>query len=70
MEFVPFDHKVSDSNAVFFPSSIQPMCKRAAPLTKENASSMKKTGDKGQCSRFQIEHLYTTYNYELTLSKS
>lgn len=28
------------------------MCKRAPPLTKEdNVSSMKKTGDKGQCSR-------------------
>lgn len=27
------------------------MCKRAPPLTKENANSMKKTGDKEQCSR-------------------
>lgn len=52
-EFVPFDHKVSDSNEAFFSKQHLAHVQKGTSTykRKENANSMKKTGDKEQCSR-------------------
>lgn len=53
-------HKVSDSNAVFFPSTL--VCKRAPPLRKDTANSMKKKAGKEQSSS-PAKRIYYSLSY-------